>query len=256
LKLAHPHLDVLRVTGDLESAVCFWRDVTQLVVEEIAAGHATLRVGEQRLRLAAPHPAPPRAPGGLYAGAGYRVLGLIVDDLEAVCRRIAARGRRVTTAPDLPGRWPIRFARDADGNMLELIGRPASAPPLASDRLQVGLTVADATRIRRFYGETLALPEQAPAAMGGGMVRHAFSVGRSTLKLWARPEPLPRLSGPPGDAIGIRAVTLQVADPVAVRRALSARGVPVADDAHLSAAASSSWIADPEGNWIELRPAG
>jgi catechol 2,3-dioxygenase-like lactoylglutathione lyase family enzyme len=253
LGLARPHLDAWLVTADLPRALSFWTDVVRLDVIEARPHEATLAVGGQRLRLAAPEPCPPRASGGLYAGTGYRVLSLVVDDLEALCDRIAARGRRVAPGIDLPGRWPIRFARDADGNMIELIGRPASARAEEVDRLQVGLTVADAARMRGFYARTLGLPEQPARPMGDGMTRYAFSVGHSTLKLWERPGPLPRLTGRPGDAVGIRAVVLTTADAGEASRLLDARGRRVHDPG-LPAPDDLAWVQDPEGGWLAVAP--
>jgi catechol 2,3-dioxygenase-like lactoylglutathione lyase family enzyme len=181
------------------------------------------------------------------------VLGLVVDDLDALCDRIQASGRRVAPGIDLPGSWPVRFARDADGNMLELIGRPEAAPRTHLDRLQVGLTVADAGRMRAFYGGALGLPEQPSRPMGDGMTRYAFAVGDSTLKLWSRPEPLPRLSGAPGLRRGIRGVSLAVASLEPARAELASRGVAPAADPGVPGAERAFWIEDPEGGWIEIR---
>lgn len=253
MKLARPHADVLLLTADLAAALSLWRDRLGFPGVREDGGRAVVRVGAQSIHLFEPKPAPPRQPGGLYAGIGYRVLTLLLDDLDATCARLRAAGRRVADAPALPGRRPIRFARDADGNMLELIGWPADARRAGIDRLQIGSTVADPARTRRFYGEQLGLTEQPSRPMGDGMTRHAFSAGRSTIKFWSRPEDLPRLSGAPGAALGIRALCLPVERLDETLSELEARGVAISQASALPEDPRVRWIQDPDGSWIALR---
>jgi catechol 2,3-dioxygenase-like lactoylglutathione lyase family enzyme len=253
MKLARPHADVLLLTAELDAALSVWRDWLGFSCVREDAYRAVVQLGTQSIRLFEPHPTPPRNPGGLYAGTGYRVLALLLDDLDVACGRFADAGRRVADAPALPGRWPIRFARDADGNMLELIGLPGDEPHAPVERLQIGATVADSARTRQFYTELLGLPEQPRVPMGDGMTRHAVSAGRTTVKFWSRNEPLPRLSGAPGAALGIRAICLRVDGLDETLGELGTRGVATSQASRLPEDPRVRWIQDPDGNWIELR---
>lgn len=252
---ARTHADVLVLCADLPVALDFWQGVFGFACARHGTQRASLKLGAQSLEFFAPEPPPPRHPGALYAGTGIRVLGVLLDDLDGVCARLAARGHRIASAPALPGSWPIRFVRDPEGNMLELIGLPDSRRAEALDRVQIGLTVADADRSRRFYGERLGLPEHPARPMGEGMTRHAFSVGDTTLKFWRRPEPLPNLAGPPGAALGLRAIRIVLApgDDTLARARAWVEPQPIA--AGLPDHAGSVWIRDPDDNWIELREA-
>jgi catechol 2,3-dioxygenase-like lactoylglutathione lyase family enzyme len=250
LDLARPQLDVGLVTSDVAAASSFYTDV--LGFEALPGPRARLRFGAQHIELIAPRPAPARAPGGLSDGTGMRVLGLLIDDLDAVCARIRARGRRVAEGVDLPGRLRIRFARDADGNMLELIGLPEPAGTRLRDRIQIGLTVADAERSRAFYGGALGLPEQPALPMGEDMTRFAFSAGGTTLKLWQRPEPLPSFAGPPLDALGIRFVLATLRDAERTLLALRQRGLALETAPSGLAPGIAGCLVDPDGNWLVL----
>lgn len=261
LRLDPPHLDVGLVTGELSAAVDFYTRVAgaEPVEETGECGggerRVRLRLGGQHVELIAPATAPPRQPGGLYAGTGFRVLGLLVDDLDALCERVRAGGRRVAEGLDLPGRLRIRFVKDADGNMIELIGLPEPAGAALVDRIQLGLTVADAEASRRHYGGVLGLPEQRPVPMRDGMTRYAFDAGGSTIKLWQRPEPLPRLGGAPGDAVGIRCAIAWLRGASDAAAALAARGAHVVPAPALLGEETVACVVDPDGGHLALREA-
>lgn len=169
------------------------------------------------------------SPKGIYDAIGLRVVALVVADVDAACERIEATGRRVAKGVDLPGHGPVRFARDPDGNTLELIGARGVVP---THPLQVGLTVCDAAASCDFYERVLGLPAQPKAPISKGVTRHGFDVGSATLKLW---QPLGDTGALPRairGAIGIDAVLL--------------RGGDVARAAHA--------LEDPDGNRIEWAP--
>jgi len=254
------HLDVGLITGDAERARRFYADVMQLSEAESAtcAGGGTryrFRAGRQWLSLYRMAAVPQRQPGGLYDGIGYRVLAFLVDDLDALCERIVAFGGHVAKGVDLPGRLSVRFAKDTDGNMLELLGLAEPGGDATEDRIQAGLTVADAERSRDFYGRILGWPEHPRHPMPDEMTRYAFSAGTSTLKFWSRKEMLPNLAGRPELHIGIRFVTVTVPDVARVREEATARGAPACRDHAGLGGEHSAWISDPDGNWIELAPA-
>jgi catechol 2,3-dioxygenase-like lactoylglutathione lyase family enzyme len=255
MQLARPHADVVMLCADLDVTLDFWQGVFGFTGERHGTRRASVKVGAQSLELFAPTPSPARHSGALYAGTGIRVLALLLDDLDEACTRLVGAGRRIASAPPLPGSWPIRFVRDPDGNMLELIGLPDPARSVALDRVQIGLTVRNVARSRHFYGELLGLSEQPALAMGEGMTRHAFSIGESTLKFWSRSDSLPDLGGPPGAALGLRAIRITVEERDDVLARLRASGVPMSSAAGVPDLEDSSWIQDPDDNWIELRDA-
>jgi catechol 2,3-dioxygenase-like lactoylglutathione lyase family enzyme len=255
------HLDIGLVTAEAQRARRFYRDVMQLSEAEpvpcaVGGTRYRFRAGSQWLSLCSLPTAPERQPGGLYDGIGYRVLAFFVDDLDALCARIVDFGGRVAKGVELPGRLRIRFAKDSDGNMLELLGLAEPAGDALEDRVQIGLTVADPERSRDFYGRVLGWPEHPQLPMPDDMTRYAFSAGSSTLKFWRREETLPNLAGAPELHTGIRFITLSVPD---VARALDeavARGATGCHDGARLGAEHSAWICDPDGNWIELAPGG
>ena len=127
--------------------------VMQLVEEEPVRVGSTVtqyrfRAGGQLVKLMDYPDKPPQRPSGLYDGIGYRVLAFFVDDLDALIGRIEASGGRVAPGVDLPGKLRIRFAKDADGNMLELLGLDEPGGYALKDRVQVGMTVADVEALR------------------------------------------------------------------------------------------------------------
>jgi catechol 2,3-dioxygenase-like lactoylglutathione lyase family enzyme len=249
------------VTADASAACTFYREVLQLEPlpsRELPAGrrqHAFC-FGRQRIKLLELPQAPPRQPSGLYDGNGYRVLGLLTADLDSICERVEARGRRVSKGIDLPGRLRIRFAKDADGNMLELIGLEDVSGDALTDPVQVGLTVSNIESARHFYGEVLGLPEQPQISMGDGMTRYAYSIGSSTLKFWTRGPGLPNLGGSPGHAVGIRYVTLKVRDLDAVAARVDAAGAKLVGAPKQLPGRRMLFVEDPDGSWIELSEPG
>lgn len=146
------------------------------------------------------------SPKGIYEAIGWRVVALLVPDVDGVCARIEAGGRRVARGVDLPGRLSVRFARDPDGNTLELIGLDGPAP---RQPLQVGLTARDAEASCAFYEHELGLVPQPKAPISKGITRHGFGVGGTTLKLWQPLGDTAALPGPEPGQIGIEAVALR-----------------------------------------------
>ena len=256
-KLIKPQLDIGLVTADAEKARQFYAEVLGLSEEEPAVSNTgtqyRFRAGNQLLKLMDLPEKPPTHPSDIYAGIGYRVLAFFVDDLPALRERILATGRGITEPKIIVGKIAISFAKDGDGNMLELIGLPEPAGDSLEDRIQIGLTVADIEKSRHFYGEVLGLPEQPQMAMGDGMTRHAFSAGSTTIKFWSKGPELERLSGPFPAAVGIRYVTFNIEDADGLARELAERGAKIAIPPMALAGRVKIFFAeDPDGNWIEF----
>jgi catechol 2,3-dioxygenase-like lactoylglutathione lyase family enzyme len=250
-------MDVGLVTADADRARRFYGDVMHLAEEAPrhiggSVAQYRFRAGGQRVKLMDYPDKPQKQPSGLYDGIGYRVLAFFVDDLDALIVRIETNGGRVAPGVDLPGKLRIRFAKDADGNMLELLGLEQPGGEALQDRVQVGLTVADAENSRHFYGKVLGLAEHPSLPMRDDMTRYAFSAGRSTLKFWCRPEPLPNLAGAMNASVGIRYVTIWVRNMDALARELEARGANIVVPPMQLPDARICFVEDPDGNWIEL----
>jgi catechol 2,3-dioxygenase-like lactoylglutathione lyase family enzyme len=92
-----------------------------------------------------------------------------------------------------------------------------------------------------------------PRSMGVvGNVRYGFTLGSTTIKFWSRGE-LPVRTGAPTKRTGIRLMTAFVDDVDATHELLRSRDVPVKVPPHdLAGLARVMFIADPDGNWIEL----
>lgn len=258
LRLARPDLGVGLVSPDAAAAADFYAgvlDFTHLGRSSVGVDGRVerLRAGGNDFEIRDYAKPPPSATGGIYDAYGIRVIAVFVDDLDLVIERIRARGRRVADARDLPGKLRITFAKDPDGNMLELIGLPAPAGPELTSRLQIGLTVSDVDRARAFYGGVLALPEQPAVPIQAGILRHAFSAARTTIKLWRSPEPCVSHAGPPAAAIGVREIRFLVDDLAAVRAELCGRGAVIIE--HVEAFGSTELgfhVVDPDGNHLRF----
>jgi glyoxylase I family protein len=263
MQLSKQELDVGVATRDVDAAVSFYRDVLGFeALPRVSMGEvgnmAPLRVGNHVIKLYAFSRAPEQVEGGTDKANGIRLLAFILDDLDAVLARFDAAGLTFSKL-ELPDSSPLRvaFARDADGNALELVGLRTPAGDRLKTRMQVGLTVADVQRSRRFYGELLGLKEEPemklPASMGTvGNVRYGFLLGGTTIKFWSRGE-LPTKTGAPARYTGLRLITAHVDDADAVHAELAGRGVEIKVPPHdFQGLARVFFVADPDGNWIEF----
>jgi glyoxylase I family protein len=256
--LARPDLGVGLVSEDAAAAADFYAEVLGFATEGEVKHDArsivqVMRAGANYVEIRQLPEPPPSATGGIYDAFGLRVLAVLVDDLDGAIFRIRSRGRRVADARDLPGRLRITFAKDPDGNMLELIGLPEPAGPELTSRLQIGLTVSNVEAARAFYGGVLGLPEQPPVPIQAGIQRYAFSAGRTTIKLWRPPDTKRSHAGPPEAAIGIRSIHLDVRDCEALRTELLGRGARLASTER---DAPGFQVIDPDGNHLRFAPPG
>jgi len=258
VKLEKPQLDIGLVTSDASKARGFYREILGFREEEPRSFGADavqyrFRAGQQLIKLMDLPQKPDSHPSGIYDRIGYRVIAVLVDDLPALRKRIHATGRGTTEPRAIVGDLAISFAKDADGNMLELIGLPEPQGDDLADRLQIGLTVGDVEKSRDFYGRVLELTEQPRLEMGKGLTRYAFSAGSTTLKFWCPGDGLPRAGGPIDRAVGIRFVTFSVADLDGLRGDLESRGAhTVVAPTRLANGSRIMFVEDPDGNWIEF----
>ncbi len=121
--------------------------------------------------------------------------------------------------------------------------------------VDVGLVVTDSQRALAFYRDTLGMVHEGDRNISRGGVMHRLQCGDSLVKLLVFKEP-PKARAPGGaitSAMGIRYLTLSVADVEGVLRACEAKGytLPHApyDNGHGLIVAS---VEDPDGNHVEL----
>ncbi len=263
MQLSKQELDVGLATRDVKAAAAFYRDVLGFKEQSgVSMGDvgtmAPMRVGAHTIKLYDFARPPEQVEGGTDKANGMRLLAFILDDLDAVLARYDAAGLRYSRLP-VPesAKFKLAFASDADGNALELVGLRAPAGDRLTTRMQIGLTVADVQRSRRFYGEQLGLKEEPemklPASMGTvGNVRYGFVLGGTTIKFWSRGE-LPTKTGAPPRYTGIRLITAHVPDADAAHAELVDRGITVAVAPHdFQGLARVFFVTDPDGNWIEF----
>lgn len=113
-------------TPDPERLMAFYEEA--LAFERVAPH--TVRCGDTLLFLE-------RGPGGNetddFIGPGYRYLTMQILDADAACEAVAARGGRIAREPvTIRDVARIGFARDPDGNWIELSARAslgATIPP-------------------------------------------------------------------------------------------------------------------------------
>jgi catechol 2,3-dioxygenase-like lactoylglutathione lyase family enzyme len=127
-------LDAGIVTNDASAALAFYVDALGLeLVEELSIPWGTmhrLRFGDSWLKLVVPSAdAPTGTRGGIDGATGIRYLTFEIDDVHAVWQRATAAG--ATPYHDL-GPFGTKgvvmgMLLDPDGNVVELLHRPATA---------------------------------------------------------------------------------------------------------------------------------
>ncbi len=253
LQLVKPSLDVGVVAHDIEGMRSFYADV--LAFERrppvpVRDGEMVAHVvGTSALKLWCLDSPPDGDGGGIDSAIGYRMITLFLPDLDPVIARARAGGVRdieLSAWGDGADAVPLAFMPDADGNAIELVGLRGTEPSL-----HVGLTVRDIDRTRAFFFETLGLQAGATHTHRG-TTSHSVQLGSTTIKFWHKGDDLPVRSGPITDHAGIRYVTAQVASVEQALRRLEARGAAVRIAPTKVGDVIVAFIADPDGNWIEL----
>jgi catechol 2,3-dioxygenase-like lactoylglutathione lyase family enzyme len=252
LALTKSTLDVGIVPHDVEAMQHFYSEVLALPVEKPRAlQRATLishAVGTSLLKLLCVDPPPPREEGGIDAAVGYRLLTLVVPDLDGVLARAEQAGVAVERDTFDAGsvQFPLAFLADPDGNALELVGVAGAEPSL-----QVGMTVVDIERTLHFYRDVLGFDEEPPISWNG-IDRRSVRFGDTSLKFWHRGDGLPVRTGSSTERAGIRYVTARVASVADAAATLLDKDVPLPLP---PMDVGTGWLciyADPDGNWTEV----
>ena len=131
------------------------------------------------------------------------------------------------------------------------------AVQLLAPSIEVGLVTTDRDAMVGFYEDFLGLSHQADLDFPGGSMKR-YAVGSNVvLKLVSYDEP-PAAAAVPGGGraqAGIRYITLVVADVRdAARQAAEAGHSVVEEPTAFPAVPGMGWcfVADPDGNWVEL----
>lgn len=125
---------------------------------------------------------------------------------------------------------------------------------LLTQNLEVGLVTTNMGAMRRFYEEVIGLPYKEELSFPGGLM-HRYSIGDNVLKLVSYDSP-PAQPGIPGGgpaATGIRYLSLSVGNmPEVVAAARAAGGEVPVDVTPFGGGIGFAFVADPDGNWIEM----
>ncbi|MEW6359942.1 MAG: FG-GAP-like repeat-containing protein [Planctomycetota bacterium] len=241
---------------DVEACAKFYRDgigMREVEAADAAKGALLEWAGcYLRLRKVPGEKAPP-ATGNpmkqMLASNGFRWFSLWFNDPSAVADRLVKAGYPTPTK----GR-SVSFARDPDGNVVEIMGVPRSA---SGETFTWGMAVSDEAASRRFYGAVLGLPEFEPWNLPEpfNMKMYLFETGAGRIKFSDPPGDRPRDADAGPDAPGLRSVTLRVADLAATHEALNKRGAKVQEVTGTAPNENRLLLTDPDGNHIYIEQA-
>jgi catechol 2,3-dioxygenase-like lactoylglutathione lyase family enzyme len=195
--------------------------------------------------------------GGIENLIGIRLLTLIFDDLELIKESFKKEKHKVPESIDFQG-VNITFAKDPDGNLLELIDLKNSpafehSNSEKNDRIQIGLCVESANASKQFYGSILGFNEQAELDMGNGKTRFAFQGGDTLIKFWQADAGLENFSGLHFSKIGLRYFTYQIDDVEACYQYLLEQKIPIMQaPTDIDGVAKVLLVSDPDDNCVEF----
>jgi len=171
----------------------------------------------------------------LLAANGFRYPSLWFKDPAAVCGRIEKAGY-----PRPQEARKVFFARDPDGNLVEIMNVPRTAK---GEAFTMGFLVRDANATRKFLAEGLGLAEggvwNLPEPVGK---MYMYPLGATILKVAAPAGERRNGADAPLDAPGWRSVTIHVKDLAGARKILEERGTkPEVEGDRIV-------VKDPDGN--------
>ncbi|WP_339676684.1 VOC family protein [uncultured Zhongshania sp.] len=125
---------------------------------------------------------------------------------------------------------------------------------LLSDNIEIGVVTTNISNMRRFYGDILGLKYESELKFPGG-VMHRYHMGSAIVKLVSYDTP-PENDVIPGggfSAKGYRYISMGVNGLTAWFTELKAAGVEIPVDVTAFAdGIGFGFLADPDGNWIEV----
>ncbi len=217
MELSRKYFDIGLLTQQREAMLAFWRDQIGLrVVEELKPIEGVV---QYKLDL---------------KGA---VLKLNCVQMELPSSN-ALNGLRILLIADESVQAPLHL-RDPDGNLVCLV------PPGYSEIESFGVhfAVSDESAFDRFYGEVLQLSQ---------VRRNTYNLGGAQISYAWSPDVI---SGSDTSGVGYYYLTIQVVDARATHGELISRGaveLKPASSKHTATDSIISFIADPDGNQIEI----
>jgi catechol 2,3-dioxygenase-like lactoylglutathione lyase family enzyme len=127
-------------------------------------------------------------------------------------------------------------------------------PQLLSDSIEVGIVTTNMIAMREFYEETLGLKYQSELSFPGGIM-HRYHLGSAIIKLVSYDDApsVDVIAGGGFSAKGYRYISMGVNGLSTWFRELRARGVEIPVDVTAFAdGIGYGFIADPDGNWVEV----
>ena len=130
------------------------------------------------------------------------------------------------------------------------------AVELLAPSVEIGVVTTNRDAMVDFYENFLGLPSQGDLDFPGGTMKR-YSIGNNVLKLVTLDEPPTAPVAPGGGPAqaGIRYITMVVANATEVARQVEAAGYTFAQPlAEFAPVPGMGWmfVADPDGNWVEL----
>lgn len=198
------------------------------------------QVGTSEIKFTTNTPGRPAPSGAVREVTGLRVFTFFFPDEAALSARFKAHGYPV---PEFRSAGATRVAMvpDPDGQWVELIVVPG-APEEAFSRIELGLTVSDIEKSRKFYGEFVGLEELVPGeARGLGTTQYRYRHGTTTVNVWSFGKGLPANT----TSAGIQYV---VRDVEAVDVRAKSWGVNITQPlGPFGAGLRTIWLGDPDG---------
>ena len=130
------------------------------------------------------------------------------------------------------------------------------AVELLATSVEIGVVTTNLDAMVEFYQDFLGLPHQGDLDFPGGTMKR-YAIGPNVLKLVTLDEPpaAPAVPGGGPAQAGIRYLTLVVTNVSETARQVEAAGQSVAQPlAEFAPVPGMGWmfVADPDGNWVEL----
>ena len=127
---------------------------------------------------------------------------------------------------------------------------------LLANNIEVGLVTTNLDAMVDFYEGFLGLAHQGDLDFPGGTMKR-YAIGNNVLKLVTLDEPpaAPAIPGGGPAAAGIRYYTLVVSNVTTAAEQVKAAGYEIAQElAEFAPVPGMGWmfVADPDGNWVEL----
>jgi predicted enzyme related to lactoylglutathione lyase len=130
------------------------------------------------------------------------------------------------------------------------------AVELLATNIEIGLVTTNLGPMVEFYEGFLGLPHQGDLDFPGGTMKR-YGIGKNVLKLVTLDPPpaAPAVAGGGPAAAGIRYYSLVVANVTTAAEQVKAAGYEIAQElAEFAPVPGMGWmfVADPDGNWVEL----